>query len=1157
MICSRISFITVCISLSLSSQVFSSTVRNDITYQIFRDFAENRGVFKSGEINIPIYDNKGNLIGILDKAPMPDFSSVDRIGVATLVDPQYVVSVKHNGGYQSVIFGGSGNNPDKNNYSYKIVDRNNHDSLDFHAPRLNKIVTEVIPATVTAQGAVSNAYLDKSRYPVFYRVGSGTQYVKDKNGNLIRLSGAYNYLTGGSVGSPGSYQNGEMISTGTGSGLFNPAVHGPLASYGEAGDSGSPLFAYDTVLSKWVLVGVLTAGNGPGCCGNNWAVIPVAYLKNTMNGDNDSDVTVKASSEPVVWSFNNVSGTGTLKQGNEVFMMHGQKGNDLNNGKNLTFTGAEGSLRLDNSVAQGAGSLTFTQDFLVSTSNHSVWSGAGIIVGNDATLTWQVNGIKDDELHKIGAGTLHVNASGKNDGDLRVGDGTVILNQQADANGKKQAFSKVTLTSGRPTVVLSDASQIDANNIYFGYRGGRLDLNGNNITMERLKAADNGAQVVNHHANKASTVILTGNGINNTNPHQSFMGTFGETDSSLTNGELNVHYRPPSAGGYLSLTGGANMNGTLYVDNGNVLLSGAPVLHAGNIYLDDWTPSGFIFREIKVAEGKGLQIGQYASVFADIDARASSNLVVGYHNGSVDKENTRKCTVNDNTGVTNCTVSVLTQAGREALPYASLTGDINLTGNASLTLGKAIYTGSIAGEAASAMSMASDSRWIMPSNSTMGTLRMQDGASVSLSESAGRGNTLTILGDLEGTGHFHLYTQVAESTGDRIIVNGKAKGHFTLTVQDDGSDPFQDGKMQTLMSLSNQGQEFSQVNVALANGYADIGTYRYRLTRNAGDYMLYNPRIPWLPLEPSTSVPGNDQAHWVSRGANTAISEFTSHFNLLSQQGENTERYLSSLKPEQTGLWTSLRKSDLHYGNSSYRSYRQKLTSQSLGYDWLVTPDGGTLQLGGVLLNTISSSTFDEDISSRSSVSGINLYGKFGFYSGAWLTGFAGAHYLGYSLNDRSVAEKSGMFGYITGLGAGYTWKGDYGLTIRPETGITLYALPSWNYKLNEKMIVSEKTTNIIQYRAGLGISKDTIIASTDMSPFVQLMHKVNTAPLKSIQVNQHKLEASLYKDRTEFNIGNDIKFGEELQINVQGGYIMGGGLDASKEFGLTLKYQF
>lgn len=77
-------FLGVCIGLSLSTPGLASTVRSDISYQIYRDFAGNKGVFQPGELNIPIYDNKGNLVGTLNKAPMPDFSSVDSgIGVAT------------------------------------------------------------------------------------------------------------------------------------------------------------------------------------------------------------------------------------------------------------------------------------------------------------------------------------------------------------------------------------------------------------------------------------------------------------------------------------------------------------------------------------------------------------------------------------------------------------------------------------------------------------------------------------------------------------------------------------------------------------------------------------------------------------------------------------------------------------------------------------------------------------------------------------------------------------------------------------------------------------------------------------------------------------------------------------------------------------------
>ncbi|EHJ8683347.1 hypothetical protein KAP06_004890 [Salmonella enterica subsp. enterica serovar 4,[5],12:i:-] len=52
------------------------------------------------------------------------------------------------------------------------------------------------------------------------------------------------------------YANGKMISTNTNGQLFNKWNQGPLGTHGLPGDSGSPLFAYDTLLQKWVVVGV-------------------------------------------------------------------------------------------------------------------------------------------------------------------------------------------------------------------------------------------------------------------------------------------------------------------------------------------------------------------------------------------------------------------------------------------------------------------------------------------------------------------------------------------------------------------------------------------------------------------------------------------------------------------------------------------------------------------------------------------------------------------------------------------------------------------------------------------------------------------------------------------------------------------------------------
>ncbi|MCV5290082.1 hypothetical protein OFB97_32640, partial [Escherichia coli] len=60
---------------------------------------------------------------------------------------------------------------------------------------------------------------------------------------------------------------------------------------------------------------------------------------------------------------------------------------------------------------------------------------------------------------------------------------------------------------GRPTVILSETRQNNPDNISWGYRERRLDVNGNNITFTRLQAADYGA-VITNNSDKRSMLTL-------------------------------------------------------------------------------------------------------------------------------------------------------------------------------------------------------------------------------------------------------------------------------------------------------------------------------------------------------------------------------------------------------------------------------------------------------------------------------------------------------------------------------------------------------------------------------------------------------------------------------------------------------------------------
>ncbi|MGE8659265.1 MAG: S6 family peptidase [Achromobacter sp.] len=529
----------------------ASYVSIDIPYQTYRDFGENKGVFQPGALGVPIYDKSGQLRGRLsDTIPFIDFSSVsDDRAIETLIAPQYAVGVAHNVYHDETRFGGT---------VYSQIRRDLHPNYhtvhdytqewDFDITRTSKLVTDVAPIarSVVARAAVSAldgsdkdrwTEAERQQFPLFYRVGMGIQFVgphpdeginmADVDPNPVNLplkdgehylGYAYRWATGGIVTPTWSNET-FVIAQGD---------KGLLPSFTEQGDSGSPLFAWDARKKQWVIAGTAAdlAMSEQGSY-VYWSHLPDDFIAGILNKDNDPDVIHTAGDGALAWTFDSAQGTGTLKQTTGTpYTMHGYKKSatfalsnsaldfpGLDAGKNLAFRTADGTgtghIRLQDAVNQGAGALTFHNDYIVSPDTNQTWMGGGIDVEQDVNVQWNVNGVAGDNLHKIGAGTLTIGGSGINPGGLRVGDGKVILSQQPDADGRVQAFDAITLSSGRAEVVLGDARQVDPDRIQWGVRGGVLDINGNDITFNQLadNARDHGATIANRATQKASVTL--------------------------------------------------------------------------------------------------------------------------------------------------------------------------------------------------------------------------------------------------------------------------------------------------------------------------------------------------------------------------------------------------------------------------------------------------------------------------------------------------------------------------------------------------------------------------------------------------------------------------------------------------------------------------
>lgn len=792
----RLNFLTACISLGIVSQAWAGHTYFGIDYQYYRDFAENKGKFSVGAKNIEVYNKEGQLVGTsMTKAPMIDFSVVSRNGVAALVGDQYIVSVAHNGGYNSVDFGAEGPNPDQHRFTYQIVKRNNYKPDkdnpyhgDYHMPRLHKFVTDAEPAKMTDSMNGKN-YADLSKYPDRVRIGTGEQWWRtdeeQKQGSKSSwLADAYLWRIAGNTHSQSGAGNGTVNLSGD---ITKPNNYGPLPTGVSFGDSGSPMFIYDAIKQKWLINGVLQTGNPFSGAGNGFQLIRKNWFYDNVFVE-DLPITFLEPRSNGHYSFtSNNNGTGTVTQTNEKVSMpqfkvrtvqlfnEALKEKDkepvyaaggvnaykprLNNGKSIYFGDrGTGTLTIENNINQGAGGLYFEGNFTVSSENNATWQGAGVHVGEDSTVTWKVNGVENDRLSKIGKGTLHVKAKGENKGSISVGDGKVILDQQADDQGKKQAFSEIGLVSGRGTVQLNDDKQFDTDKFYFGFRGGRLDLNGHSLTFKRIQNTDEGAMIVNHNTTQVANITITGNesitapsNKNNINKLDyskeiAYNGWFGETDENKHNGRLNLIYKPTTEDRTLLLSGGTNLKGDITQEGGTLVFSGRPTPHAYNhlnrpnelgrpkgevVIDDDWINRTFKAENFQIKGGSAVVSRNVSSIEGNWTVSNNANATFGV----VPNQQNTICTRSDWTGLTTCkTVDLTDTKVINSIPTTQINGSINLTDKATVNInGLAKLNGNV--------TLINHSQFTLSNNATqIGNIQLSDNANATVDNATLNGN---------------------------------------------------------------------------------------------------------------------------------------------------------------------------------------------------------------------------------------------------------------------------------------------------------------------------------------------------------------------------------------------------------------------------------
>ncbi|HHH6764102.1 TPA: autotransporter outer membrane beta-barrel domain-containing protein [Escherichia coli] len=494
----------------------------------YLDFAQNKGVFTAGNENISIIKKDGSVYKLPD-VPFPDFSPVANKGATTSIGGAYSVTATHNKtSHQAIATQSWGQT------NYKYVDRNTSD--DFAVTRLNKYVVET-------DGIVSGADTSLTKAQALERYGVNFKGEK----KLIAFRAGSGYLALQTNGKTFNYKdisyipellNGSfvLVEDWTSGHIVTHNLFDEFGNRTTSGDSGSPFLLYDNIDKKWVVLGTLFGEY----------YYPNGNVRSAVNRWNQStvDALKKKYTQDVNVNGNEVSQTSLANNKDNV--IHG--GGTLNIGSNLNL---------------GNGGLVFdtSQKYTVK-GNNVTYTGAGVDIGENTTVDWYLKGVTNDNLHKIGAGTLDVKVT--QGGNLKTGNGTVILSAE-------KSFNNIYMASGNGTVQLNADKALgggDYAGIFFTENGGTLDLNGHDQAFKYIAATDSGTTIINTNKDKTATLS-----VNNTDAYIYHGNVTGNT-------KIVHSFEQKQQNERLILDGDINTTNDISIKNAHLVMQGHATDHA-------------------------------------------------------------------------------------------------------------------------------------------------------------------------------------------------------------------------------------------------------------------------------------------------------------------------------------------------------------------------------------------------------------------------------------------------------------------------------------------------------------------------------------------------------------------------------------------------
>ena len=435
------------------------------------------------------------------------------------------------------------------------------------------------------------------------------------------------------------------------------------------------------------------------------------------------------------------------------------------------------------------------------------------------------------------------------------------------------------------------------------------------------------------------------------------------------------------------------------------------------------------------------------------------------------------------------------------------------------------------------LNLTNNTTWDLVDNSEVTDLHLNNSA-VSLTNTNAPYTTLTITGNLTGSGTFNLNTNIAENKSDKIVVQGTAEGNHKIGVTNQGAN-VANGKV-TLVETNGGNAAFSLTN---PNNRVDLGAYQYFLTKEGNNWVLAHsknavtPTSPAVPVTPSKPVvapnkpvvtpstpvakptaPALPNTPLLSDLANAQVSLRQAQLLLVEDDLSGIHQRLGEVKNGEKGnVWvrnvnSRQKLAALSTGESETSGFKQNVHSLQVGADAAVTDN---LRVGGFVGRSQANVDFngyygDGKVRSNS----VGLYAAYLADNGIYVDNIVKYSRL-HANSDHTEKRHYNAYTISSELGKRFSLANDW--TITPQAQL------AWTHISSQG---NEDSLSSVYSRIGLRVAKGFALSNGwNLQPYAEVNAITSKNRSSKIHYTNSALDVASSRGRFESAVGLNAGF--------------------------------